>query len=88
MSNIELLHGDCLELMRDIPSETVDLVATDCPYHIVSGGCTNKGKGNGIFQKENASNGKLFAHNDIDFSEWLPDVFRVLKTRLPLLHNG
>lgn len=24
-------------------------------------------------------NGKMFAHNDIAFSEWLPDVFRVLK---------
>lgn len=24
-------------------------------------------------------NGKMFAHNDIAFSEWLPDVYRVLK---------
>ena len=74
-----LLQGDCLELMKCIPDESVDLVVTDCPYHIVSGGCTNKGKGNGIFQKENASDGKLFSHNEIEFSEWLPDVFRVLK---------
>ena len=74
-----LLQGDCLELMKDIPNESIDLVVTDCPYHIVSGGCTNKGKGNGIFQKENASDGKLFSHNEIEFSEWLPDVFRVLK---------
>ena len=74
-----LLQGDCLELMKDIPDESIDLVVTDCPYHIVSGGCTNKGKGNGIFQKENASDGKLFSHNEIEFSEWLPDVFRVLK---------
>ena len=72
-------QGDCLELMKTIPDESVHLVVTDCPYHIVAGGCTNKGKGNGIFQRENASSGKLFAHNEIDFSEWLPEVFRILK---------
>ena len=71
---------DCMELLPSIPDESVDLVVTDCPYHIVSGGCTNKGSGNGIFQKENASDGKLFLHNDISFSEWLPEVYRVLKS--------
>ena len=79
MEQIQLYHGDCLELMQYLPDESIDLVATDCPYHIVQGGCTNKGKGNGIFQKENASDGKLFTHNEISFSEWLPEVFRVLK---------
>lgn len=77
---VTLHKGDCLELMKDIPDNSVDLVATDCPYHIVPGGCTNKGDGNGIFQKDNASDGKLFAHNEIEFSEWLPDVYRVLKS--------
>lgn len=87
---IDLRHGDCLELMKDIPDGSIDLVATDCPYHIVSGGCTNKGKGNGIFQKEKASNGKLFDHNEIEFSEWLPDVYRVLKpaTHCYIFCNG
>jgi len=28
----QLLHGDCLELMKDIPSGGVDLVLTDPPY--------------------------------------------------------
>jgi site-specific DNA-methyltransferase (adenine-specific) len=79
MDGVTLHRGDCLELMHDIPDESIDLIATDCPYHIVSGGCTNMTKGNGVFEKENASSGKLFAHNEIIFSEWLPDVFRVLK---------
>ena len=72
-------QGDCLDLMKELPAGSVDLIATDCPYHIVSGGCTNKGKGNGIFARENASSGKLFCANDVRFAEWLPDVFRVLK---------
>lgn len=35
-------------------------------------------------------NGKMFEHNDIAFSEWLPDVFRVLKngTHCYIMING
>ena len=38
MSNIELLHGDCLELLKSIPDKSVDLIITDPPYEIVAGG--------------------------------------------------
>ena len=30
--SIKLIHGDCLEKMRDIPSGSVDMVLTDPPY--------------------------------------------------------
>lgn len=76
----KLLNENCLEIIKKIPDNSIDLVATDCPYHIISGGCTNKEK-NGILNKENASNGKLFSYNEITFSEWLPEVYRVLKER-------
>ena len=33
-SMIDLKHGDCLELMKDIPDGSVDLVLTDPPYNI------------------------------------------------------
>ena len=29
---VKLLKGDCLELMKDIPDETIDMVLTDPPY--------------------------------------------------------
>ena len=32
MINVELKQGDCLELMKDIPDGSVDLVLTDPPY--------------------------------------------------------
>ena len=32
MKPIELWHGDCLELMKNIPDGSVDLVLTDIPY--------------------------------------------------------
>lgn len=28
----ELLHGDCLELMKDIPDKSIDLILCDLPY--------------------------------------------------------
>ena len=32
MQNIKLLKGDCLELMKDIPDESVDMILCDLPY--------------------------------------------------------
>ena len=32
MDKIKLLHGDCLELMKDIPDKSVDLTVTSPPY--------------------------------------------------------
>ena len=29
---IKLLHGDCFELLKDIPDESVDMILTDPPY--------------------------------------------------------
>ena len=31
---IKLYHGDCLEVMKDIPDKSVDLILTDPPYNI------------------------------------------------------
>ena len=51
--SIQLINGDCLKALKDIPDASIDLVVTDCPYHIVSGGCSKGayGNGNGIFTK-------------------------------------
>lgn len=37
MTEINLLHGDCLELLKEIQSNSVDLVLTDPPYGTVKG---------------------------------------------------
>ena len=37
MEGITLLHGDCLELMKNIPDGSVDLVLTDPPYGTMKG---------------------------------------------------
>ena len=32
MENIKLYHGDCLEVMKDIPDKSVDVILCDLPY--------------------------------------------------------
>ena len=32
MNNIELWHGDCLELMKDIADKSIDMILCDLPY--------------------------------------------------------
>ena len=32
MNDIELWHGDCLELMKDIPDGSIDMILCDLPY--------------------------------------------------------
>jgi site-specific DNA-methyltransferase (adenine-specific) len=32
MNDINLLHGDCLELMKDIPDKSIDMILCDLPY--------------------------------------------------------
>lgn len=103
---MRLYNNDCLTIMAELPDESIDLVVTDCPYHIVSGGCTNDAVKIGRSRKREAhggcyvgdtnhvnlggifnefdelrytKDGKLFKHNEIKFSEWLPEVYRVLK---------
>lgn len=76
---MELYNDDCLNVLRNMDSESVDCVVTDCPYHIVQGGCTGNSKPGGMLLGEQAKTGMLFEHNEIEFSDWLPDLYRVLK---------
>ena len=77
MEEVKLIQGDCLELMKGIPDNSIDMVVTDPPYRLVGGGCTNKTKKDGIFDRENVSSGK-------------PEVYRVLKpgTHCYIFING
>ena len=70
--SVKLLHGDCLELMKAIPDESVDLVVTDPPYDVYAG------KGGGAF-------GKLNIYQEIEFMSngfnevVLDELMRVMK---------
>src|ERR1035437_1252321 len=60
----KVICGDCLEIMKQIPDKSIDLVLTDPPYNI--------GKG---FANENLSAGEYLAWCD----GWIKECERVLK---------
>ena len=74
---MKLLQGDCLELMKDIPDNSVDLIVTDPPYKTTSRG--SAGTSGGMLQKDINKQGNVFKYNDIKFEQYLPELYRVLK---------
>ena len=99
----DLRQGDCLEVMKSIPDESVDCAVIDPPYKIVAGGCRKVAKNecSGIFNKrlennkrtdwvEEVRTGKMFKHNDIKFEHWLPELYRVMadKSHIYLMINS
>lgn len=74
---IDLRQGDCLEEMKKIKDESVDLIVTDPPYPTTSRGCA--GNSGGMLQKEINKKGKVFEFNNIDCEKYAPEFYRVLK---------
>ena len=81
MEKIKLLQGDCLELMKDIPAGSVDMVLTDPPYNV---GCATQKNG------KNTVNAWDKIDGYIDWCiSWLLECQRVLKPTgvLYFFHN-
>lgn len=82
MGDYTLMQGDVREWLQSIADESIDLIVTDPPYPVISGG---SGKTDSAHQRPAGmlakNDGKIFENNDISFSEYLPDLFRVLKDR-------
>ena len=73
MVNIELKQGDCLELMKDIPDGSVDLVLTDPPDEIATTGA-------GIYKQADKQYVKELNGMKDGFSEEvLDELCRVMK---------
>lgn len=64
--------GDCLELMRDIPSDSVDMVVTDPPYNMTKTG--NSCRPNYML------NGEILNGIVPNVEEWMFECFRVMKS--------
>ncbi len=78
---IRIHCGSAHDVLKTLPAGSVDLAAFDPPYPTISGG-SNADKGgkhqrpSGILTK---NDGKIFDHNDIKPSAYLPEVHRVLR---------
>lgn len=75
--NINLINDDCLEIMKKIKNESIDLIVTDPPYPTTKRGGT--GNSGGMCKKKEFSSGKVFKHNDIKPQEYIPEFYRILK---------
>ena len=79
MSEVKLLLGDYLELMKDIPDKSIDAVITDPPYRTISGGTSSRLASGWKTSVLSKNDGKIFKHNDIDIKEYTPVLYRLLK---------
>jgi site-specific DNA-methyltransferase (adenine-specific) len=73
----QVFLGDCLIKLKDIKSESIDLLLTDPPYKIITGGDSN-GK-NSIRPKGILSGNRELMKSIPNFEDWLSECFRVLK---------
>jgi len=65
--DINLLHGDCLELMKDMPDKSIDMILTDIPYGVVN----RSDNGLRNLNKEKAD---VF---DLDMNKMLEEFYRI-----------
>ncbi len=74
---MELIQGDCLEVLKTFPKNSIDCIVTDPPYKCISGGKPHrKDQPSGILSK---NDGKIFDYNNIEPELWFPELYRVLK---------
>jgi len=75
---MKLINWECLEEMKKLSDKSIDSIITDPPYKVISGGQTKTA--NAFFKWEWKNDGKIFKHNDFDFSEeFFNEMYRVLK---------
>ena len=75
---IDLRTCDARDGLATLGDESVDMIFTDPPYRVISGGDTPHAKSpRGMLAK---NDGKIFKHNDIHISEYASELYRVLKS--------
>ena len=74
---INTKQGNSVELLKELESNSIDLLVTDPPYKIITGGDSN-GK-NSIRPKGILSGNRELMKFIPKFDEWIPECFRVLK---------
>ena len=81
MSEINIINGDAVVELSKIPNETFDMAVIDPPYRLnkTTGGISKTGLSDKWMGNLKGSDRKVGIINEIKFSEWLPEVYRVLK---------
>ena len=78
MIETNIIHlGDCVQGLKTLPDNCIDLVVSDPPYLLNQRG--NAGNSGGMLQKELNKKGKVFEFNNINIEDYLYELYRVLK---------
>ena len=73
----KIYNMDCLEGMKEIEDGSIDLVITDPPYKIITGG--NSNGANSVRPKGMLSGNRNLFNDCPAFEQWVPHIYRVLK---------
>ena len=75
----KIICGDCLEVMKQMPDESVDLVVTSPPYNLKNstGNGMKAGTKTGKWKNKPLQNG--YAHHDDDAKYWARKITRSVK---------
>ena len=67
----ELYHGDCLNVMKDLPEESIDLILCDLPYQ-------------NLYERKRSRNGQLYGVGKFrrGLQEYRQTVYRNRSRRL------
>lgn len=72
-----LYNKDCLNIIKNIEDDSIDLIVTDPPYKTTKRG--NSGNSGGMLKTKMFMEGKVFKENNIKPEEYMPEFFRILK---------
>lgn len=72
-----IFNKNCLDVMKNIETATIDLIVTDPPYKTTKRG--NSGNSGGMLKTKMFMEGKVFKENNIKPEEYMPEFFRILK---------
>lgn len=75
----DLYNTDCMEMLKNVPNNSIDLIVTDPPYKCTPRGCT--GTMGGYWKSERAKKGLIFNYNNISCKKYLLEFYRILKEK-------
>ncbi len=75
----QIIHGDCLEIMKDIPDGSIDMVFTDPPYKLTSGGRVKSLLRNNNGENPFTTTGECFSNKTPEFKAWIPLLYPIVK---------
>ena len=83
-----IINADCLDILKELPDECIDCFFSDIPYRIAQGGASTTSTFGSKYKWSNNpeklelyKKGKIFSENDIDPSEYLSDIYRIMKEK-------